>query len=262
MTKIRDIACCIESVAPLHYQENYDNSGLTIGNLDVDVTGVLVCLDVNEEVIEEAINNNCNVIIAHHPVIFYPLKKLTGTSYQEKYILKLIQNNIALYIAHTNLDNAIEGVNTFFAQLLDLQNISILRYKSDIEYAGAGAVGELKKSVTEAEFLSYIKQKLDLKCIRYSTNNNKIIKKVAVCGGSGAPLIFDAILKEADAIITSDVKYHDFLDAKNKIFIADVGHYESEIKTKELLSSILIKNITGTKVLESKINTNPIYYYR
>lgn len=364
MTKIRDIAYCIESIAPLHYQEGYDNCGLTFGDLDRDATGILVSLDINEEIIEEAISEGCNIIVAHHPIIFYPLKKLTGLTHAESYMIKAIQNNIAVYIAHTNLDNVVGGVNTFLAQALDLQNISILKHKSnthfllttfipkqykekllqalheigagrigdysrcsfssnglgsflpnenatsfirddnnihsveeerlelvlqsnlerevvdiirsihpyeepvfymqkiDFSHIGVGAVGELSESRTETEFLSYLRQRLDVKCIRHSKKNNKTIKKVAVCGGSGAALIFDAISRGADAIVTADVKYHEFFDTRNRIFIADVGHYESEIKTKELLSSILLKSIKDTKVVESKVNTNPIFYYQ
>lgn len=262
MTKIRDIACFIESIAPIHYQETYDNCGFSVGNLDNTVTGILVSLDINEEVIEEAINNDCNIIVAHHPVIFYPLKKIIGDTQSELLMLKAIQNNIAIYIAHTNLDNVVGGVSTFLAQLLDLQNISILRYKSNNQSIGIGAVGDLKNSITESEFLSYIGKRLNPKCIRHSKKINKEIKKIAVCGGSGAILIGDAISVGADAIVTSDVKYHEFFDARNRIFIADVGHYESEIKTKTLLCSILLKFIGNTKIVESKVNTNPIYYYK
>jgi len=111
MTKIKEISSYLESIAPLALQEDYDNSGLIVGNAETEVTGILVCLDSTEDVLDEAINEDCNLVVAHHPIIFNGLKKLTGKNYIERTIIKAIQNKVCIYAIHTNLDNVITGVN-------------------------------------------------------------------------------------------------------------------------------------------------------
>lgn len=271
MPKLQEIINCIESIAPLEYQENYDNSGLTLGNIETEIKGILISLDINESVIDEAIKKEFNLIIAHHPVIFQAIKKISNQNNTGKCLLKAINNNIAIYIAHTNLDNVLYGVSGYMAKTLNLENISILKEKKkidslspknlDLTKIGAGIIGELQKSIPGIEFLTYIKNVLGLKFIKHSTITNKKLKRVAICGGSGSEVIPEAISKKADVIITADVKYHTFFDMGSEIFIADIGHYESEVHTKKLLSSILSQSFIDTEILESNVNTNPVFYF-
>jgi len=124
--KIREIISSVETFAPLAFQEDYDNAGLIIGDKEQDATGVLITVDVTEEIIDEAITKKVNLIIAHHPIIFVGLKKITGKNYIERVVLKAIKNDIAIYAAHTNLDNIRGGVNSKIADALGLQNTQIL----------------------------------------------------------------------------------------------------------------------------------------
>jgi len=364
--KISEITQAIESVAPLRYQESYDNCGLQIGDATGDATGVLLCLDVTEAIVEEAIERGCNMIVAHHPLIFSGLKRITGRTYVERTVQKAIKNDIAIYAVHTNLDNMAHGVNARIAQRLGLQRTRILSPMQDtllklytyapVEAAekvknalfaagagqigkysecsfgmtgtgtfkpspdsspaigvaggtresvnemkievlvpkhleravltalreshpyeevayelislnntnqeiGAGMIGELPESVGELDFLNQVKQKMKTACIRHTPLLGKDIKRVAVCGGAGSFLLQDAIREKADIFITGDFKYHQFFDADGRIIIADIGHFESEQFTPEIIEEILTKKFPNFAILLSGINTNPLQYF-
>ena len=362
--KIKDLTNFLEKNAPLNLQEDYDNSGLLIGDKEMDITSALICIDSTEEVIDEAIENGCNLVIAHHPIIFTGIKKLNGKNYTERIIIKAIKNNIAIYAIHTNLDNIIDGVSSKMADIIGLENKKILspkknflrklefyvpkkdskkvlqslfdvgagslgnykncsfringvgtflptknanpsvgeigvleeidEFKIELIYpkniesqmlnelinvhpyeqvayqiinirnsfqeVGAGIVGELIEEIDSTDFLKLLKKKFKTKCIRHTKIVKDRIKKVAVCGGSGSFLLDQAISSGSDIFITSDFKYHDFFNAENNIIIADVGHYESEQFTKELIYDLIINNFSKFGVLLSKVNTNPINY--
>lgn len=130
--KIKEITAILEDFSPLAYQESYDNAGLIVGSYDDDVNGVLICLDSTEEIIDEAIAKNCNLIIAHHPIVFSGIKKLNGKNYIERTIIKAIKNNIAIYAAHTNLDSVTGGVSFRMAEKIGLKNCKILAPKEEI----------------------------------------------------------------------------------------------------------------------------------
>jgi len=361
---IRDITNYLENIAPLPLQESYDNAGLITGNKNDMITGVLITLDTTPEVVDEAIGKNANLIISHHPIIFKGLKKITGSNYVEKTIIKAIKNNIAIYAIHTNLDNISEGVNAILCRKLGLINCKTLlpaenmllklvtfipkkhfdtvstkifkagaghignydncgfntegigtfranentnpfvgekgkthkepeiRFETIFPYflknkiikaliethpyeeiaydiytlnntfdkTGAGMLGELKTELPEIEFLKKIKTRLNSDIIRHTKPLNKVIKKVALCGGSGSFLLKQAIRKKADIFISSDFKYHEFFDAENKILIADAGHFETEQFTKELIFDILTKKFNNFACFLSKVHTNPINY--
>ncbi|MBX7181033.1 MAG: Nif3-like dinuclear metal center hexameric protein [Bacteroidia bacterium] len=363
--KIADIIRVLEEEAPLAYQESYDNSGLIIGNPETELSNALICLDSTEAIVDEAIQTGCNLIIAHHPIIFKGLKKINGKNYIERTVIKAIQNNIAIYAIHTNLDNIYSGVNQKIAQILGLSNSYILSPKTntlrklavfcpeshsekvrlalneagagnignydqcsfntkgigtfrannqakpfvgelnqihleqevkievifpfplqermiktlqtthpyeEIAYdlytlenqnqsIGSGMVGELPEEITEMEFLGLLKSKLNANCIKHTALLGKKVKKIALCGGSGSFLLKDAIREKCDFFVTADFKYHDFFDAENRITIADVGHYESEQFTKELLRDFLMKKFRTFAPLLSSINTNPVNYF-
>ncbi|QNL20844.1 Nif3-like dinuclear metal center hexameric protein [Hyphobacterium sp. CCMP332] len=259
MTKIKDISGSLEEFAPLQLQENYDNAGLIIGNPETEVNAILFCLDSTEEVIEEAIQKKCNLVIAHHPIIFTGLKKIQNQHYVEKTVRKAIKNDIAIYASHTNLDNVYLGVNNKIAEKLDLINTKILRVKED-EMTGAGLIGELRESLNESEFLEKVKKAMSIEVLRHSDFLNRKIKKVALCGGAGSFLIKDAIMENADAFITGDVKYHEFFEANFEILLLDIGHYESERFTIEIFHKVLSGKFPNIALQFSEVNTNPINY--
>jgi dinuclear metal center YbgI/SA1388 family protein len=363
--RIKDIIEELETTAPGAFQEDYDNSGLIIGNMNTEVSKALVCLDCTEEIIDEAIAKNCNLVIAHHPIIFRGLKRLNGNTYVERTIIKALKNDIAIYAIHTNLDNVLQnGVNTKIAEKLKLEKLKILDSKSDklaklvtfvprdnaqivrealfnagagkignydscsfntegkgtfkgnensnpfagmrnelhtesetrietifpihikskiissliaahpyeeVAYdivllendwleVGSGIVGELKEEMKSSDFLKLLKKNLNLNVVKY-TDYTKPIKKVAICGGSGSFLLSKALKVEADVFVTSDFKYHEFFDAEGKIMICDVGHYESEQFTPELIIEIIQKKFANFAAVLTETNTNPVNYY-
>jgi dinuclear metal center YbgI/SA1388 family protein len=365
MTTIKDITNCLELLAPLAYQESYDNAGLIVGEAQTLVTGILVSLDCTEEIVEEAIQKGANLIVAHHPIVFKGLKKFNGKNYVERAVIKAIKNDIAIYATHTNLDHVKGGVNYTIAERLGLVNVQILapkknilkklvtfvpventnslldalhragagqigtysdcsfsvtgvgrftpstlstpyigspqkaeevienrlevifpshlentlinslkyhhpyeevaHYVSDIsndnQEVGAGAIGKLQEPEDEYAFLIHLKEAMNLRIIRHTPLLNKPIQKVAVCGGAGGFLLRDAINQGADVFITSDYKYHEFFDAEGKIIICDIGHYESEVYTKDLIISYLSEKFCKFAILKSEVNTNPVSYF-
>lgn len=363
--KIKDIISHLEKLAPPFLQESYDNAGLLIGNSNAVVSKALISLDVTEAVLDEAITKNCQIIIAHHPLIFKGLKRITGKNMVERIVTKAIKNDIAIYAIHTNLDNVKGGVNSILCEKLGIVNNKILAPKegllrklvafcpkkdaskirqaifdagaghignydncsfntegtgsfralegtnpyvgekgklhfeeevriesvfpvyleNDILQAlhtthpyeevaydiyplmnthgnvGAGMIGDLEIEMDEKLFLQKVKDIAGTACIRHSDFLGRKIKKVAVCGGSGSFLIKDAIRAGADLFISGDINYHDFFDADKKLVIADIGHYESEQFSKDLIYSVLIKKFPTFAVLISKGHTNSVNYF-
>jgi dinuclear metal center YbgI/SA1388 family protein len=259
--QIKDITQYLETIAPLTYQESYDNAGLIVGNADAVVTGILLALDSTEAVIDEAIACGCNLVVAHHPIVFKGLKKLNGNSYIERTVIKAIKNDIAIYAIHTNLDNVADGVNFMIAEKIGLQNVQILAKKNQNPEVGSGAVGDLNEAMSTDLFLNYLKTKMNLSVIRHTRFMTDSVKRIAVCGGSGSFLLSNAMAAQADVFITADYKYHEFFDADNQILICDIGHYESEVFTKDLLLRFLSKKFVNFAVKLAKTNTNPVSYY-
>lgn len=364
MTKIKDIAAALERLAPLAYQESYDNAGLLVGDPTAEVARVLVSLDVTEAVVQEAISQQCELIVAHHPIIFKGLKKLTGASYVERTVIQAIRGNVAIYAAHTNLDHVVGGVNSRLASIIGLEKVRVLsprrqtlsklvsfvpvedtsrvlnalyeagagqigHYKNcsfrsegtgtfqpdeqanphvgtalvqeevqenrielifpshlqqqvvralrrahpyeEVAYylstlenvnqeVGTGMIGELPQAMPERDFLLFLKEAMQLDCIRHTEWLGREVKTVAVCGGAGYFLLPDAIRQGADVLVTADFKYHEFFDAERKILIADIGHYESEVHTKNLISAYLSENFANIAVILSSTVTNPVKY--
>jgi dinuclear metal center YbgI/SA1388 family protein len=361
---INEIIAQLEILAPPSLQESYDNAGLLTGSGSWEVSKALICLDSTEEVIDEAIKNGCNLVIAHHPIIFNGLKKITGRNYIERTIIKAIKNDIAIYAIHTNLDNVRQGVNAKIAAVLGLNDTFILSPKSEllrklvtfcpVEQAekvrnaifeagaghignydscsfnvkgigtfrgneqsnpfvgeqgtlhqeeeerieviypdylenkilqalhtahpyeevaydiyplknkftqtGSGICGDLKTEIEIHAFLQLVKERFNAGMIRYTNPVKAKIKKIAVCGGSGSFLLKDAIAAGADAFITADFKYHQFFDADNNLIIIDIGHYESEQFTSQLLFDYLQQKFPTFALVLSKTKTNPINY--
>jgi dinuclear metal center YbgI/SA1388 family protein len=362
--QIGDITAYLESIAPLAYQESYDNSGLIVGDKKSPVKCVLITLDCTEAVVDEAIREKCQLIVAHHPIVFSGLKKFNGKNYVERVVMKAIKHDIGIYAIHTNYDNVQNGVNAMICEKLGLTDCRILSPKKDllkklytfipladharvrqavfdagagyignysetsfnttghgtfrgnenanpaigkkgtleqvdegklevifpahIEYkiiaalkaahpyeevaydivaldntidnVGSGMIGKLKKPIDELTFLKKVKKALRAGVVKHTPLLGRQVETVAVCGGAGRFLLNDAIASKADVYITADVKYHEFFDTEGQIVLADVGHYESEQYTKDLLYRHLSEKFTTFAFLLSKVNTNPVNY--
>lgn len=258
MVKVADIARTIEDFAPKSLQESYDNTGLQVGDPEMCVTAALLCLDITEEILDEAIQRQCNLVITHHPLIFKGLKELTGRTATERIVVKAILNNIAIYSAHTNLDSAWDGVSHEMAHMLDMDDLSVLEPREDNSSTGLGVIGNVRPT-PKLEFLRKVKETFGVKAMKYSTQSPQlVVKRVALCGGSGASLIRNAVMSGADAIITGDVKYHDFTAFGLDIIIADIGHYESELCASRIFSRIIREKYPDFLLYFSETETNPI----
>ncbi len=263
MPTIKEITSHLETIAPPSYQEGYDNAGLITGDASWEVTNVLCCLDATESVIDEAIQRGCNLVVAHHPIVFKGLKRLNGRNYVERTVIKAIKNDVAIYAIHTNLDNVLHrGVNGKIAEKLGLQNLSILLPKAEVNdpTVGAGVIGELPEAMEEAAFLQNLKQTMLAGCVRHTPLLGRPIKTVALCGGAGSFLLPAAIARRADVYITGDFKYHEFFDADGHLVVADIGHFESEQFTIDLLHEIISEKFTTFAPLKTGVNTNPVHY--
>ena len=248
----------LEQYAPLPLQDGFDNAGLQIGlTAEQEVTGALLCLDVTEAIIDEAEREGCNLIVAHHPLLFHGLKSVTGKSYVERCVIKAIQKGIGIYAAHTNLDNAQGGVNY---RIAGLTNLSFLDVKSAAVPAGSGVIGELPVEEDERDFLMRLKSLFGIQCIRHNALCGRKIRRVALCGGAGGFLLPNAIAQGADAFLTGEVRYHDYFGHEGELLIAEMGHYESEQYTVDIFEEILRARLPELRTVKTSLNTNPINY--
>lgn len=361
--RLYDVIQALEAWAPPGLQEDYDNSGLQVGSPDKEVKTALVALDCTEEVIAEAVKRGCDLVIAHHPVIFRGVKSITGRTGVERTLLAAIRHNVALYAIHTNLDNVITGVNAEIAARLGLQDLQVLAPKQDqllklvvfvpnahaeavrtavfeagagrignydqcsfglegqgtfrggegshafvgvkgdrhtepetrietilhapyeqavvqallkahpyeeVAYdiyplankfkdIGAGAIGSLTKPMDEGAFLAHVKETFRVPVIKHTVLRGKPIERVAICGGSGAFLIGRALAAGADAYVTADIKYHEFFEAEGRLLLADIGHYESEQFTMELIQRHLRDKLPTFAAHLTETVTNPVH---
>jgi len=259
--RVRDIMSILEEVAPPHFQESYDNSGLIVGHPEDEVSGVLFCLDSTEEIIMEAVQKGCNMVVAHHPIVFRGLKRLNGFSYVERTVMTAIRKGVAVYAIHTNLDNVYtRGVNTQIASRLDLTNTRILHPKSGLDAVGAGIIGQLPHPMDSHHFLHFLKQRMSVSVVRHTAPINRPVRTVAVCGGAGSFLLGIAKEASADVFVTADFKYHEFFDAEGALLIADIGHFESEQFTIQLLFDIVSEKKPNFALHCTELNTNPVQY--
>lgn len=256
--KVRDIIGAIERTAQLKLQDEWDNSGLQVGFLENEVSRVLVCLDVTEAILDEAAERGCRMIVSHHPLLFRPLSQVSDSTYQQRCVVKALAGGIAVYSAHTSLDNAPGGVNHKIAALLGLTDLEWLQPKDGMD-AGSGIIGTLPQAVPDTEFLKRVKQLFKVECLRHTATCGKTVKRVALCGGAGAFLMRDAIRKGADCFITGEFHYHDYFE-NDGMLLAELGHYQSESCTIDLLADILGTGCPGLEVVKTSLNTNPTCY--
>ncbi len=258
--KIKEVLCALERFAPLPLQDGFDNAGLQIGLTEAEITGALLCLDVTEAVVDEAIQLGYNLIVSHHPVLFHGLKSITGSTYIERCVMKAIKHDIVIYSAHTNLDNAPEGVNFEIARRLQLKEVQILSPKQPGADFGSGVIGVLEQPEEEISFLKRVKETFRVGCVLHSAGTGRKVRKVAICGGAGSFLIDEALAQQADVFLTGEIKYHEFFGHDGEILLAAIGHYESEQYTRELLQELLRRECPELQTKITNINTNPINY--
>ena len=250
---LREIINSIESVAPRSAQEAWDNSGMQVGDTGREIHSVLLTTDITEDVVNEAIMNGCNLIISHHPLLFHSLKQVCGQTPQARVVELAIRHNIAIYSAHTNLDVAVGGINTRLADKLGLQDYRFLTE------SGLGVIGTLSHPMSYSDFLAYVRETLQCTYVRYTRPKKEMIETVALCGGSGAEFIEQAIEQGADAYITADCKYHEFQDADGQIGLIDIDHWISERHAREIFQDILAP--LGIQTIISNLDKTPINIY-
>ncbi len=253
--------CALEQFAPLPLQESWDNAGLQVGLTEAEVSGALLCLDVNENVVDEAIAKGCNLIVSHHPLLFRGLKQISSSDYVQRCVVKAIKNDIAVISMHTNMDNARGGVNWKIAEKLDMSEVSFFASKNieGIE-AGSGVVGILPEPLAADDFILMVKKRFGVECAQCNELLRRPIRKVAICGGAGDFLLDDAVAQGADAFITGEMHYHQYFDYEQRIQICVIGHYQSEQYTKEVFDEIISRECPEVKTYISETNTNPILY--
>lgn len=256
--KIKDITDAIESFAPLCAQEDFDNSGLLVGHSDAEIESALLCVDITEEVMDEAERLRVGMVISHHPVIFHPLRKLTGANYVERVVERAVRSGIALYACHTNLDAVPGGMSWMLAEMLSVGSPQLL--SATKPGIGFGVVGELSEAVPAEKFMRHVMDILKVKAIRHSDICRPMVRRVAICSGSGASLIEAAAEAGADIYIAADFKYNNFLDADKRLIVADVGHFESEYCAIDLLYDVITKKIPNFALRKSDNSRNPVNY--
>ena len=259
--KIKEVLRALEQFAPLPLQEDYDNAGLQVGLTETDASGALLCLDVTEEVIDEAVGLGCNLIVSHHPLIFRGLKQVSDANMVQRCVVKAVKNNVCIVSMHTNLDNAKDGVNFKIAEKMQLRDTRFLAPKNAMATeGGSGVVGILPQPMRAADFVAMLKDTFDVACVQANQLLRRDIQRVALCGGAGAFLLDDAIACGADAFVTGEMHYHDFFGHDQEIQVCVIGHYQSEQYTSEIFKSIITEKCEGVRCFVTKLNTNPIIY--
>ena len=269
--KIKQVVDALEHYAPLPLQEGYDNAGLQVGLTEaVEMSGALLCLDVTEAVVDEAIRKGCNLIVSHHPLIFRKLARISDENYVQRTVRKAIKNDIAIVSMHTNMDAAKGGVNFKIAEKLGLRNLRFFGGEKEIDgvKGGEGVIGEITDEtdalhadgIAADDLVLMLRERFQAECVQCNQLLRRPIRKVALCGGAGSFLLDAAIAAGADAFITGEMHYHEFFGHEQEIQICVIGHYQSEQFTSEIFRSIITEKCPGVKCEISEINTNPIIY--
>lgn len=262
----RDIIAAIEQMAPRRLQEDYDNTGLQCGSLDEPCTGVLLCVDVTADIVDEARRRACNLIVTHHPLLFRAIRQVDGRGRVQAALVAAIKSDVTVYSCHTAVDNAPGGISHAMAARLGLRDIEVLesREDPDLGAVGSGVIGTLSEPLTPAAFVALVKQKFGSPVARCSDPAmlpaGKTIQRVGLCGGAGAFLLDRAHSLGADAYLTSDTKHNVFIDCARDIFLVDIGHYESEECSKDIFYHVITKKFPNFAVYYSTFEENPIKY--
>ncbi|KGF18431.1 NGG1p interacting factor 3 protein, NIF3 [Prevotella sp. S7-1-8] len=271
--KIKEVVSALERFAPLPLQADFDNAGLQVGLTEAEVSGALLCLDVTEQIVDEAVRLGCNLIVSHHPLIFRKLSCVCGADYVQRAIIKAIKNDVAIVSMHTNMDSAWGGVNCKIAEKMGLENLRFFGKQREVAVpgdtdgdrpvmvrGGDGVIGEFAKPMAADDFVTMLKRVFDVECLMTNQLLRREIRKVAICGGAGSFLLGEAIGEGADAFVTGEMGYHDYFGHEQQIQIAVMGHYQSEQYTNEVFRDIVQDACHGVPCHMAKTNTNPIIY--
>ena len=259
--KIKEVLSALERFAPLPLQESWDNAGLQVGLTETEVSGALLCLDVNEKIVDEAIQKGCNLVVSHHPLLFRGLKTISDLTDVQRTVMKAIQKGICVISMHTNMDNAKGGVNYKMAEKLGLRDVLFLAPKTvDGVESGSGVIGELPEAQASDDFVLAVKKAFGVECAMCNELLRRPVRKVALCGGAGDFLLDEALKAGADAFITGEMHYHQYFGYEQQIQICVIGHYQSEQYTAEIFRDIIEKECPGVKTYIAETCTNPILY--
>lgn len=260
--KIKEVIAALERFAPLPLQAGFDNAGLQVGLTEAEVSGALLCLDVTEAIVDEAIARGCNLIVSHHPLIFRKLSCISDGDYVQRTVFKAIQRGIVIVSMHTNMDSAVGGVNYKIAEKLGLQDLSFIGQQQEVEgvSGGEGVIGRFAKPVAADDLVLLLKKEFGVECVQANQLLRRPIEKVALCGGSGAFLLPEAVRLGADAFVTGEMHYHEFFGREQQIQICVIGHYQSEQYTSEIFREIIMRECAGVPCYITSVNTNPILY--
>ncbi len=259
--KIKEVLSALERFAPLPLQESWDNAGLQVGLTETEVSGALLCLDVNERIVDEAIRKGCNLIVSHHPLLFRGLKTISDLTDVQRTVMKVIENHLCVISMHTNMDNAKGGVNYRIAEKLGLSDVRFFASKQvDGIEAGSGVTGLLPEPMAADDFVLAVKKAFGVECAMCNELLRRPVRQVAICGGAGDFLLDEALKTGADAFITGEMHYHQYFGYEQKIQICVIGHYQSEQFTTEVFQTIIQEACPGVKALIAETNTNPILY--
>ena len=259
--KIKEVLSALERFAPLPLQESWDNAGLQVGLTETEVSGALLCLDVNERIVDEAIRKGCNLIVSHHPLLFRGLKTISDLTDVQRTVMKVIENRLCVISMHTNMDNAKGGVNFRIARKLELKDVEFFASKQvDGIEAGSGVVGKLAEPMAADDFILKVKKTFGVECAMCNELLRRPVSKVAICGGAGDFLLDEALKTGADAFITGEMHYHQYFGYEQQIQICVIGHYQSEQFTSEVFQEIIQEACPDVKTCIAETCTNPILY--
>ena len=263
--KIKQVVDALEHYAPLPLQEGFDNAGLQVGLTEtVEMSGALLCLDVTEEVLEEAIRKDCNLIVSHHPLIFHKLARVADADYVQRCVRMAIKNDITIVSMHTNMDEALGGVNHKIAEKLGLVDVRFFGNLKEVDgvKGGEGVVGTVDEpgGISAEALVERLHRRFGVACVQTNRLLQRPIRRVALCGGAGSFLLPQAIAEGADAFITGEMHYHEFFGHDQEIQICVIGHYQSEQFTSEIFRTVIEEKCPGARCLVSEVNTNPILY--
>lgn len=267
--RVREVVSALENFAPLPLQESYDNAGLQVGLTEAEVSGALLCLDVTEEVIAEAVELGCNLIVSHHPLLFRGLKCVSDSDMVQRCVRMAVLNDINIYSMHTNLDNAMDGVNFVIAERLGLVDVELMQQhrvtvmkggKEKSVVCGSGVIGYLPEGEDSLAFLQRVKQAFKLECLMHNELLQRPIQCVALCGGAGDFLLDEAVRLKADAFLTGEMHYHQYFGHAQQIQIGVMGHYQSEQYTTDIFYSILSEQCPEVPLFKTTVCTNPVKY--
>lgn len=257
---ISEIIKAVTDFAPLSLQESWDNSGVQVGGTDIPCTGVLVCVDCTPATVSEAVAKGCNLIISHHPLLFKGLKHICpGESLVQQTVIDALRAGITVFSAHTSLDSARGGISWEMARMLGAHVTGILEPDST-GATGLGVTAEFDTPLTQQQLVERIKQSFGSPVVRCSQGTGSRVTKIGMCGGSGGEFIPHAIELGCDAYLTSDTRYHDFVDYGSRIFIADIGHFESEACAKQIFYKLISEFFPNFAVYKSESERNSIKY--